>query len=143
MNPTELINPRCKLTGTRPVVRSTRHAFLDLPKLSSALQEYIDAASRDGGWSANCAQVTAAWMRDGLKPRCITRDLKWGIPVPLEGLKDKVFYVWFDAPVGYISITAAYTPHWREWWQAPGGVELVQFMGKDNVPFHTVLFPGE
>ncbi|GBF87385.1 methionine-tRNA ligase-like protein [Raphidocelis subcapitata] len=142
MNPTELINPRCKITGTRPVVRSTRHVFLDLPRLSGELQSYIDAASKGGGWSSNCMQVTNAWMRDGLKQRCITRDLKWGIPVPLDGFRDKVFYVWFDAPIGYISITAAYTPHWREWWQDPDNVELVQFMGKDNVPFHTVLFPG-
>jgi methionyl-tRNA synthetase len=87
MNPTELIDPKCKITGTTPVVRSTRHVFLDLPKLADKLQAYIDAASRDGGWSANCLQVTSAWMRDGLKQRCITRDLKWGIPVPLEGFQ--------------------------------------------------------
>jgi methionyl-tRNA synthetase len=81
----------------------------------------------------------------GLKPRCITRDLKWGVPVPgdtVQGYEDKVFYVWFDAPIGYISITADYTPEWKRWWQAPQDVELVQFLGKDNIPFHTVIFPA-
>jgi methionyl-tRNA synthetase len=156
MNPTELIDPKCKLTGTSPVVRTTRHIFLDLPRLAPYLQKYQDEASALGGWSANCVTLTAAWMRDGLKPRCITRDLRWGIPVPLEGYREKVFYVWFDAPIGYVSITAAYAgaEGWRRWWApvAEGGeggkeedkpdVELVQFMGKDNVPFHTVIFPA-
>jgi len=77
-------------------------------------------------------------MAEGLKPRCITRDLKWGVPVPMEKYKDKVFYVWFDAPIGYVSITASYTPEWEKWWKNPDNVELFQFMGKDNVPFHTV-----
>ena len=76
-----------------------------------------------------------------MKPRCITRDLKWGTPVPLEGYEDKVFYVWFDAPIGYISITANYTKEWKQWWCNPEKVRLVQFMGKDNIPFHTVIFP--
>ena len=90
MNPVELINPRCKVTGTTPVVRSTRHIFLDLPQLTEKLQDYITTTSRQGGWSANCVQLTNAWMRDGLKQRCISRDLQWGIPVPLEGFGDKV-----------------------------------------------------
>jgi methionyl-tRNA synthetase len=81
-------------------------------------------------------------MRDGLKERCITRDLKWGIPVPLDGYRDKVFYVWFDAPIGYISITAEHTPAWKSWWYAPKDVKLFQFIGKDNIPFHTVIFPS-
>ncbi|PNW86475.1 hypothetical protein CHLRE_02g087950v5 [Chlamydomonas reinhardtii] len=142
LNPTELIRPKCKLTGTTPVMRSTRHVFLDLPQLSPQLQEYITTTSAQGGWSANCVTLTNAWMRDGLKLRCITRDLKWGTPVPLEGFEEKVFYVWFDAPIGYISITANYTPDWEAWWKSPKDVELVQFMGKDNVPFHTVIFPA-
>lgn len=87
-------------------------------------------------------QVTNSWMRDGLKVRCITRDLKWGTAVPRPGYEDKVFYVWFDAPIGYISITANYVSDWQAWWQNPDNVELVQFMGKDNVPFHTVIFPA-
>lgn len=127
LNPTELINPRCKITGTTPVPRTTRHLFLDLPQLTPALQNYIDTASSKGGWSANCLQVTKSWMRDGLKVRCITRDLKWGTPVPLEGFEDKVFYVWFDAPIGYISITADYCGEWERWWMNPevwGGGEM-------------------
>lgn len=142
LNPTELINPRCKFSGTTPVQRTTRHFFIDLPKLSPALQDYITRTSQLGGWSSNCVQVTNAWMRDGLKNRCITRDLKWGTPVPKEGYEEKVFYVWFDAPIGYISITACYTPEWEKWWKNPEDVEMVQFMGKDNVPFHTVIFPA-
>ncbi|KAL3147164.1 hypothetical protein ABBQ32_002671 [Trebouxia sp. C0010 RCD-2024] len=142
LNPTELINPKCKLTGTTPVLRTTKHIFLDLPKLSPQLQAYITEASNKGGWSNNCVQVTNSWMRDGLKVRCITRDLKWGTTVPRPGYEDKVFYVWFDAPIGYISITANYVGDWQSWWQNPDHVELVQFMGKDNVPFHTVIFPA-
>jgi methionyl-tRNA synthetase len=95
-----------------------------------------------GKWSANTIMMTDAWLDQGLKKRCITRDLKWGTPVPLDGFRDKVFYVWFDAPIGYISITAGYTKDWRAWWQNPKDVDLVQFMGKDNVPFHTVIFPS-
>eukprot|EP00887_Chlorella_sp_A99_P004349 scaffold15.g4349.t1 len=102
LNPTELINPKCKLTGSTPVVRQTKHIFLDLPRLSNSLQ------------------LTKAWMEQGLKVRCITRDLKWGTPVPLEGYEDKVFYVWFDAPIGYISITAGYCGgDWKAWWHNP------------------------
>ncbi|KAK9807550.1 hypothetical protein WJX72_002305 [[Myrmecia] bisecta] len=142
LNPTELVAPRCKLTGTTPVLRQTKHLFLDLPQLSPRLQHYIDVTSKQGGWSTNCVQVTSAWMRDGLKVRCITRDLKWGTPVPEPGFEEKVFYVWFDAPIGYISITANYVEDWKAWWQDPANVELVQFMGKDNVPFHTVIFPS-
>ncbi|KAL6772277.1 TSM1 [Auxenochlorella protothecoides x Auxenochlorella symbiontica] len=142
LNPTELLNPRCAITKTVPVLRETRHIFLDLPRLSEQVQAYIDATSEVGGWSSNCVQVTKAWMKQGLKDRSITRDLKWGTPVPLEGFENKVFYVWFDAPIGYISITANYTDDWEAWWKNPEEVELVQFMGKDNVPFHTVIFPA-
>lgn len=80
-------------------------------------------------------------MKEGLKPRCITRDLKWGTPVPMEGYEDKVFYVWFDAPIGYLSITANYTDEWEKWWKNPDNVKLFHFLGKDNVPFHSVIFP--
>eukprot|EP00731_Ephydatia_muelleri_P032898 Em0024g442a len=93
-----------------------------------------------GVWSSNAIQITSSWIRDGLKPRCISRDLKWGTPVPLEGYADKVFYVWFDAPIGYLSITACYTKEWEKWWKNPEHVQLYQFMAKDNVPFHTVVF---
>ena len=133
------------MTGTTPVVRSTRHVFLDLPALTPDLDRYHASCAAGGGWTSNCAMTTAAWMRDGLKPRCISRDLRWGTRVPREGeLGEKVLYVWFDAPVGYVSITANLTRGWESWWRPREGtdVELVQFMGKDNVPFHTVIFPA-
>nr|POE67862.1 methionine--trna ligase, cytoplasmic [Quercus suber] len=95
-----------------------------------------------GSWSQNAIQITNDRLKKGLKSRCITRDLKWGVPVPLERFSDKVFYVWFDAPIGYVSITSCYTPEWEKWWKNPEDVELYQFMGKDNVPFHTVMFPS-
>eukprot|EP00252_Welwitschia_mirabilis_P007445 TRINITY_DN1880_c0_g1_i1.p1 TRINITY_DN1880_c0_g1~~TRINITY_DN1880_c0_g1_i1.p1 ORF type:complete len:813 (-),score=184.82 TRINITY_DN1880_c0_g1_i1:280-2718(-) len=142
LNPTELIKPRCKVCRTPPRIRDTEHLFLELPKLKDKLEEYVKKMSVVGGWTPNAVQTTNAWIREGLKPRCITRDLKWGVPVPLEKFKDKVFYVWFDAPVGYISITACYTSSWDQWWKNPQNVELFQFMGKDNVPFHTVIFPS-
>ena len=144
LNPTELLEPRCKMTGTTPVVRSTRHVFLDLPSLTPDLDAYHAACASGGGWTSNCATTTAAWMRDGLKPRCISRDLRWGTRVPRAGFEEKVLYVWFDAPVGYVSITATLTRGWEAWWRPREGteVELVQFMGKDNVPFHTVIFPA-
>lgn len=142
LNPTELLKPRCKVCRNPPRIRDTEHLFLELPKLKDRLEEYIKNTSVIGGWSQNAIQSTNAWTREGLKPRCITRDLKWGVPVPLEKFKDKVFYVWFDAPIGYVSITACYTKDWEKWWKNPENVELFQFMGKDNVPFHTVMFPS-
>ncbi|KAL6641179.1 hypothetical protein ACP70R_019360 [Stipagrostis hirtigluma subsp. patula] len=142
LNPTELIDPKCKVCGNTPCIRDTDHLFLELPLLKEKLERYINEASGDGSWSQNAVHATKAWLKEGLKPRCITRDLKWGVPVPHEKYKDKVFYVWFDAPIGYISITACYTPEWEKWWKNPENVELYQFMGKDNVPFHTVMFPS-
>ncbi|GAB2210012.1 hypothetical protein Droror1_Dr00015262 [Drosera rotundifolia] len=142
LNPTDLINPRCKTCQSTPRIRDTNHLFLELPLLNDKLVDYINTTSEAGSWSQNAIQQTNAWLKDGLKPRCITRDLKWGVPVPHENFKDKVFYVWFDAPIGYVSITACYTPDWEQWWKNPENVELYQFMGKDNVPFHTVMFPS-
>ncbi|CAI9776120.1 unnamed protein product [Fraxinus pennsylvanica] len=142
LNPTELLEPRCKVCGNTPRIQDTNHLFLELPLLKDKLEEYINNMSVAGGWSQNAIQSTHAWLREGLKQRCITRDLKWGVPVPHEKFKDKVFYVWFDAPIGYVSITSCYTPEWEKWWKNPENVELYQFMGKDNVPFHTVMFPS-
>ena len=102
----------------------------------------MEKASVDGFWAKNAIQMTKSWIRDGLKERAITRDLKWGIPVPKEGFENKVFYVWFDAPIGYISISACHTENWKDWWQDPDNTELYQFIGKDNIPFHTVIFPS-
>ncbi|CAO2822473.1 unnamed protein product [Amaranthus hypochondriacus] len=140
LNPTDLKEPKCKACQSTPRIRDTNHLFLELPLLQDKLQEYVNKMSIDGSWSQNAIQVTNGWFKEGLKPRCITRDLKWGVPVPHEKFKDKVFYVWYDAPLGYISITACYTPQWEKWWKNPENVELYQFMGKDNVPFHTVFF---
>ncbi|XP_062078080.1 probable methionine--tRNA ligase isoform X2 [Humulus lupulus] len=142
LNPTELKDPKCKVCHTTPHIRDTDHLFLELPLLKEKLEEYINSMSVSGSWSQNAIQATHAWLKEGLKPRCITRDLKWGVPVPLEKYKDKVFYVWFDAPIGYVSITSYYTSDWEQWWKNPENVELYQFMGKDNVPFHTVMFPS-
>lgn len=142
LNPTELQDPRCKVCRNTPRIRDTNHLFLELPLLKDKLEEYINHMSVAGSWSQNAIQATNAWLKEGLKPRCITRDLKWGVPVPHDKFKDKVFYVWFDAPIGYVSITSCYTTEWEKWWKNPENVELYQFMGKDNVPFHTVMFPS-
>ncbi|PON59393.1 Methionyl-tRNA synthetase [Trema orientale] len=142
LNPTELKDPKCKVCQTTPQIRDTDHLFLELPLLKDKLEEYISNMSVAGSWSQNAIQATYAWLKEGLKARCITRDLKWGVPVPHEKFKDKVFYVWFDAPIGYVSITSCYTSDWEKWWKNPENVELYQFMGKDNVPFHTVMFPS-
>lgn len=143
LSATELINPKCKMGKEHKVeVRTSNHLFLDLPKLQPELEAWINKASTEGAWTANAIQITYSWIRDGLKPRCITRDLKWGTPVPHERFGDKVFYVWFDAPIGYISISATYTPDWQRWWLNREQVKLYQFMGKDNIPFHTVIFPA-
>ncbi|RZF48248.1 hypothetical protein LSTR_LSTR006215 [Laodelphax striatellus] len=144
INAVELIKPRCKLCQTRPVVRLSDQLFLELPKVEKRVAEWLESAS--DGWSNNAKVISKAWLKDGLKPRCITRDLKWGIPVPLPGFEKKVFYVWFDAPIGYMSITKTYTEKWRSWWEKDKSgnvkVTLYQFMAKDNVPFHSIMFPS-
>lgn len=142
LDPEQLLAPRCKVCGNPPLLRETTHLNLDLAALQPRLQEWFQASSRSGDWSRNAIQTTQAWLDRGLEPRPITRDLKWGIPVPKKGFEDKVFYVWFDAPIGYISITARAFADWREWWQNPDQVQLYQFMAKDNIPFHTVMFPA-
>ncbi|KAJ3067484.1 putative methionine--tRNA ligase, cytoplasmic protein rar1 [Podochytrium sp. JEL0797] len=142
LNATELINPKCKLDGAKPVIRDSRHVFLNLTDAQEGLEAWVDKSSVEGKWSTNSINITKSWLKEGLKPRCITRDLKWGVKVPKEEFKDKVFYVWFDAPIGYLSITAGYTDEWEKWWKNEENVKLYQFMGKDNVPFHTVLFPS-
>lgn len=142
LDPIELINPKCGTCNSTPEARSTTHLYLNLPGILPQLEEWMDKASIDGVWAKNAVSMTKSWIRDGLRERCITRDLKWGIPVPKEGYEDKVFYVWFDAPIGYVSITADKYDNWQEWWMNPDNVELFQFIGKDNIPFHTVIFPS-
>ena len=142
LHPNELKNPLSKITKTKPVLRKTKHLFIDLPSIEKKLAAWIEKTAKKGFWSANSYNIAKAWLREGLKRRAITRDLKWGVQVPLEGYEKKVFYVWFDAPIGYLSITANHTAKWGEWWKNCEDVELYQFMGKDNVPFHTVVFPS-
>jgi methionyl-tRNA synthetase len=151
-----LLNPRCKLDGATPERRKTKHLYLRLDTLRDKIVPWFNTASKEGDWSANCIAITQSWIDKGLKPRAITRDLRWGVPIPkgIPGLsdeeyKDKVFYVWFDACIGYVSITKTYTDgddlsgkKWEQWWKNPNEVSLYQFMGKDNVPFHTIIFPG-
>lgn len=141
LDPLDLKNPKCKLDGATPEARKTKHVFILLDKLQEAVGQWSEKSSTEGGWSENGINITKSWIREGLKPRGITRDLKWGTAVPLPGYEDKVLYVWFDACIGYVSITATYTEHWEKWWRNPEQVKLYQFMGKDNVPFHTVVFP--
>ncbi|MCJ1259568.1 hypothetical protein MMC24_007407 [Lignoscripta atroalba] len=150
--PLDLKNARCKIDpDVTPVARDTKHIHLLLDKLQPRIDEWVKNASEKGAWSRNGRIITQSWLKEGLRDRGITRDLKWGVPVPLdvfseekdkEVYKDKVFYVWFDACIGYVSITANYTEDWEKWWRDPENVQLYQFMGKDNVPFHTVIFPG-
>jgi methionyl-tRNA synthetase len=164
LDPTELKEPRCAACGSAPSLKPTSHLYIKLPQIRERLEEWIKTAAVRGGWANNAVQMTQAWIRDGLKERAITRDLKWGIPVPRPGYENKVFYVWFDAPIGYISISgnlgedlarggAAESgaelksfADWRDfvnyWWKSPDDVELFQFIGKDNIPFHTVIFPS-
>jgi methionyl-tRNA synthetase len=142
LNPFELIEPRCKLDNEKPEKRNTKHVFLSLDKLQEKVEKWCNESQETGHWSKNGKTITQNWFKEGLRPRAITRDLKWGVPVPLEEYKDKVLYVWFDACIGYVSITAAYTDEWEKWWKDPENVKLYQFMGKDNVPFHSVIFPS-
>ncbi|KAK0668391.1 tRNA synthetases class I (M)-domain-containing protein, partial [Cercophora samala] len=145
----ELIRPRCKVDGSVPVTKDTKHIFLELDKLQPEVEAFFQESAAKGAWSSNGVSITAAWLKEGLQPRSITRDLKWGTPVPasLEGYEEKVIYSWFDAwqvnlPIGYISITANYTSQWEKWWRNPDDVQLYQFMGKDNVVYHTIIFPA-
>lgn len=147
LDPTELINPRSTISGsTNLEVRETKHLFLNLPKLEKQLAEWVK--SKEPFWPDVAYSIAQKWLKEGLHPRCITRDLKWGFPVPKKGFEDKVFYVWFDAPIGYLGITKQWADekpgerNWKDWWLDAKDVYYVQFMGKDNVPFHSISFPA-
>lgn len=142
INAIELILPRCKQCSNKPTVKSSTQLFLELPKIEKNLQDWVAQSSE--GWSHNARVICKAWLKDGLKARCITRDLKWGIPVPLPDFESKVFYVWFDAPIGYLSLTHSYCKDHEVWWKRRPGIEVqvYQFMAKDNVPFHSIMFPA-
>ena len=142
LNPEDLLEPRSVLTGKTPEARTETHLFMDLPKIKDELKAWIDSKAREANWSQNAVTMTEGWLRTGVKPRCISRNLKWGVPIPKEGHEDKVFYSWFDAPIGYIGITKHDDQGWEGWWKNSENTELYQFMGKDNIPFHTIMFPS-
>ncbi|KAF8149885.1 tRNA synthetases class I (M)-domain-containing protein [Crassisporium funariophilum] len=149
----ELIKPRCLVDKTHVVTTKTSaHMYLKLDTIQPRTEDWIKQSWKAGKWSPNAVingdgEIVDARLKSGLLPTPLTRDLKWGVPVPVEGedtlgMKGKVLYVWFDAPIGYPSITANYTPEWKQWWFNPKNVDLYQFMGKDNVYFHTVYWPS-
>ncbi|EGC40642.1 methionyl-tRNA synthetase [Histoplasma capsulatum var. duboisii H88] len=142
LEPLQLKNPRCKIDGFAPITKDTKHIFLELDKLQPEVEDYFQKASTNGAWPNNGKSITLAWLKEGLQPRSITRDMKWGTQVPFPGYEDKVIYSWFDACIGYVSITAKYTDQWEKWWRNPEDVQLYQFIGKDNVVFHSVIFPA-
>ena len=140
LSPTELINPRSMLSGNPPVLRETRHWYLPLNEYEAWLREWIVEGHKHD-WKTNVYGQCKSWIDQGLHPRAVTRDLDWGVPVPVPGAAGKVLYVWFDAPIGYISATKELLPDtWQTYWQDPG-TQLVHFIGKDNIVFHCIIFP--
>ena len=140
LSPTELINPRSTVSGSKPVLRKTKHWYLPLDKHQQWLEPWITKEHTE--WRPNVMGQCKSWFDMGLKPRAVSRDLEWGIPVPVEGADGKVLYVWFDAPIGYISNTKELLPNdWEKWWKS-GDTRLVHFIGKDNIVFHCIVFPA-
>ena len=147
LDPSDLINPRATRSGsTRLELRESKHLFIDLPALADEVRAWIDQHQDD--WPTTTISIAYKWLNEGLQERCITRDLKWGIPVNRPGFEDKVFYVWFDAPIEYLGSTKEWADldpgnrDWRSWWYQADDVRYTQFMAKDNVPFHTIIFPA-
>lgn len=144
LNATDLINPKSTLTGSKPILKSTKHWFLPLDQYDGFLREWILEGHKND-WKPNVYGQVKSWLDDGLKPRAVTRDLDWGIPVPVEGADGKVLYVWFDAPIGYISSTKEWAQRvgkdWEPYWKSDD-TKLVHFIGKDNIVFHCVIFPA-
>jgi methionyl-tRNA synthetase len=144
LNATDLINPKSTITGTTPVLKSTKHWFLPLDQYDAFLREWILEGHKND-WKPNVFGQVKSWLDDGLKPRAVTRDLDWGIPVPVPGAEGKVLYVWFDAPIGYISSTKEWAERegkdWEPYWKS-ADTKLVHFIGKDNIVFHCVIFPA-
>ena len=137
----DLKNPKCSFCGKDAVKKSTKHLYIKLDKLQKPLEKWVK--SKENVWRPHVYAMTNKWFKEGLKPRCITRDIPWGIKVPLKGFEDKVFYVWFDAPIGYISITKELggDEMVKDRWQNPD-CEIYNFIGKDNIDFHAVFFPS-
>lgn len=144
LNATDLINPRSVISGATPVLKKTKHWFLPLDRSESFLKEWI-LEGHKADWKANVYGQCKSWIDDGLKPRAVTRDLDWGIPVPLKDAEGKVLYVWFDAPIGYISSTKEWAQRegkdWEIWWKDQD-TRLLHFIGKDNIVFHCIIFPS-
>ena len=140
LSPTELINPKSAISGSKPVMRETKHWYLPLDKHEAWLRQWILEDHKE--WRNNVYGQCKSWLDTGLHPRAVSRDLDWGIPVPVEGAEGKVLYVWFDAPIGYISNTKELLPDsWEKWWKDPE-TRLVHFIGKDNIVFHCIVFPA-
>lgn len=140
LSPTDLINPKSTISGSKPVMKETKHWYLPLDKHESWLREWILEDHKE--WRPNVYGQCKSWLDVGLQPRAVSRDLDWGIPVPVEGAEGKVLYVWFDAPIGYISNTKELLPDsWEKWWKDPE-TRLIHFIGKDNIVFHCIVFPA-
>ena len=140
LNATDLIEPRSVLSGNPPVMRETKHWFLPLDQYEPWLRQWILEGHQDD-WKTNVYGQCKSWIEQGLQPRAVTRDLDWGVKVPVDGAEGKVLYVWFDAPIGYISATRELTPDWEKYWKDPE-TKLVHFIGKDNIVFHCIIFPA-
>ncbi len=139
LNATDLINPTSSITGNKPELKETKHWYLPLDKYEHDLKKWILEDHKE--WKANVYGQCKSWLDNGLHPRAVTRDLNWGVPVPAEGAEGKVLYVWFDAPIGYISATKELTPDWEKYWKQEDS-KLVHFIGKDNIVFHCIIFPA-
>ena len=140
LSPEELLDPKSKLSGATPVRMKTKHWYLPLDRYEPWLREWILEQHKE--WKTNVYGQCKSWLDGGLQPRAVTRDLDWGVPVPVEGAEGKVLYVWFDAPIGYISNTKELLPEsWEKWWKDPE-TRLVHFIGKDNIVFHCIVFPS-
>ena len=139
LSATDLINPKSTISGATPVLRKTKHWYLPLDKHEQWLREWILDGHKE--WKSNVYGQCKSWLDTGLQPRAVSRDLDWGIPVPVEGAEGKVLYVWFDAPIGYISATKELTPDWEKYWKDEQ-TKLVHFIGKDNIVFHCIVFPA-
>ena len=139
LSPDELINPKSAVSGAVPVKRETKHWYLPLDKYEAFLREWILDGHKE--WKSNVYGQCKSWLDLGLQPRAVSRDLDWGIPVPVEGADGKVLYVWFDAPIGYISATKDLTPDWEKYWKSED-TKMVHFIGKDNIVFHCIVFPS-
>lgn len=142
LSPTELINPRSTISGAKPVLKATKNWYLPLDRMQPEIEKYVNSHSE---WKANVFGQCQSWLKQGLQPRAMTRDLDWGIKVPLEDAEGKVLYVWFDAPIGYISMTKEWVEengkNWEDYWKREE-TKLINFIGKDNIVFHCIIFPA-